>query len=64
MVISIQGVVYLFSELQSFSIGSSRSSFSKREHVPRPSASGAREPVVFLKKASRGGYTEGVYLRK
>ena len=34
MVISIQDVVYLFSELQSFSIGSSRSSFSKREHVP------------------------------
>ena len=43
-----------------FSIGSLRSSFSKREHVPRPSAPGAKEPVVFLKKASRGSYTEGL----
>ena len=64
MVISIQGVFYLFSELQSFSIGSSRSSFSKREHVPRPSAPGAREPVVFLKKASRGSYTEASVTQK
>ena len=64
MVISIQRVVYLFSELRSFSVASSRSCFSKREHVPRPSAAGAREPVVFLEKASRGSYTEASVTQK
>ena len=64
MVISIQDVVYLFSEVRSFSVASSRSCFSKREHVPRPSAPGAREPVVFLKKASRGSYTEASVTQK